>query len=201
MRRKIYSERRRRIHAFYKRFFKKSFMYQGLAKENKIQSEHADPLTGIYNQFVINTYLKELQPNTGADYAIVLINIDNFKDIQVNYGIQAAEKALIQCASILTDNIRDTDLVGKYGDHEFILILSHINLDNANGVAKRCLNLIQSKPVHYEQHVIDVQASCGVSASHENLLSDRVLQYADRALFLAKACGANQIRDERALFS
>lgn len=201
MRKTIYSERRRRIHAFFRRTLNKSLVYQWLTKNHKILPAHADPLTGIYNQFGINTYLKELQPQTHSHYAIVLLNIDNFKEIQISYGLKAAEKALIKTASILTDNIRDTDLVGKYGEHEFILILSQIDLDNANGVAKRCLDLIQSTTIHYAQHAIQMSASCGVSASHENLLSDRVLQYADRALFLAKACGMNQLRDERAIFS
>lgn len=201
MRRKIYSERRRKINAFFKNALKKSLIYQWLTKNDPILDNLADPLTGIYSQFGINSYLKELQPQLNSSYAIVLLNIDNFKDIQASYGIKAAEKTLIKTASILSNHTRETDLVGRYGENEFILILSHIDLDNANGVAKRCLDLIQSTTIHYDQNKIQIHASCGVSSSNEKLLSDRVLQYADRALFLAKACGTNQLRDERALLS
>ena len=201
MRRKIYSERRRRIHAFFKRLLKKSIVFQWFTKNRKILPAHVDPLTGLYNPFGINTYLKELQPEHGSHYAIVLLNLDNFKDIQMTHGVKAADLALIKTASILTENIRDTDLIGKYGEHEFIMILSDIDLDNANGVAKRCLDLLQNTPIQINAKSIKLHASCGVSASQQDVLSDRVLQYADRALFLAKACGINQLRDERAIFS
>ena len=201
MERQIYSERRRKIQGIFNRLLKNSKIYQWLTKSQHTTAKHADPLTGIYNQFEINTYLKELQPLAGASYAIVLLNLDNFKDIQASFGIKAAEKALIKTASILTQNIRDTDLIGKYGDHEFIIILSNINLDHANGVARRCLNLIQKNPLRFAGKTIPLNASCGVSASHENVVSDHVLQYADRALFLAKSSGMNQLRDERAILT
>lgn len=200
MRKVIYSERRRRIHAFFKKIYEKSMFYHWAQKEQTIDSTNTDPLTGLYNQFGINIFLKELHPQAGFNYAIVLFNIDNFEKIQHNFGIKAADQVLIQTAQILTQNVRQTDLIGKYGEHEFILILSEICLDDANHVADRCLKLIQNQPVHFNALTINVQASCGVSSSQENLVSDKVLQYADRALFLAKTSGCNQLRDQRTIF-
>lgn len=201
MRDKIYSERRRKIHSFMKRFLNNSFLSQWFNPKQKTFSTHTDPLTGIYNQFAMNSYIKELSPQSDFGYAIILINLDNFKNIQNTYGVKAGEQTLMKTAALLTSHIRETDLVGKYGEHEFMIILSNIDLDNANKVANRCLHLLQNASIHFNAQAIALQASCGVSASHEDLVSDRVLQYADRALFLAKAGGSNQQRDERAIFS
>ena len=201
MRKVIYSERRRRIHAFFKNLYKKSMFYQWSKKSHGIDASNVDPLTGLYNPFGINTFLKELHPQAGLNYAIILLNIDNFEKIQHNFGTKAAERSLIKTARILTNNVRDTDLIGRYGEHEFILILSEIDLDRTNEVAQRCLQLIQNNPIQFNALSITLQASCGVSASKADVVSDKILQYADRALFLAKTSGFNQLRDERAIFS
>ena len=200
MRKVIYSERRRRIHAFFKNLYKRSLIYQWLKKSQNIDAANIDPLTGLYSQFGMNTFLKELHPNAHLNYAIILLNIDNFEKIQHNFGIQAADRALVKVSRVLTNNVRDTDLIGRYGEHEFILILSEIKLDEANEVAQRCLNLIQNNPIQFNALSIPLQASCGVSASKVDVVSDKILQYADRALFLAKTSGFNQLRDERAIF-
>ena len=175
--------------------------YQWSKKSHSIDASNVDPLTGLYNPFGINTFLKELHPQAGLNYAIILLNIDNFEKIQHNFGTKAAERSLIKTARILTNNVRDTDLIGRYGEHEFILILSEIDLDRANEVAQRCLQLIQNNPIQFNALSITLQASCGVSASKADVVSDKILQYADRALFLAKTSGFNQLRDERAIFS
>mgnify|MGYP003413863623 FL=1 len=200
MRKIIYSERRRKIHVFFRNIFKKIGLYPWFNPQ-KMNALEIDPLTGIYNQFGINTYLTALRPCPKQNYAIVLLNLDNFTEIQHSLGLKAAEKALVKTARLLTQNIRDTDLVGKYGEHEFILILCNIELDDANDVARRCLNVIQNTPVRYNAQKIALDVSCGVSVSDENTVSDKILQYADRALYLAKASGSNQLRDQRAVFS
>lgn len=199
MRKTIFSERRRKIHVFFRNIFKKFGLHQWFTHK-KISALEIDSLTGIYNQFGINSYLKELRPRPEQNYAIMLLNLDNFKNIQHSFGLKAAEKALVKTARLLTQNIRDTDLVGKYGEHEFILILCDIELDDANDVAQRCLNVIQNNPIRFNAQSIALHASCGVSGSQHDWVSDKVLQYADRALFLAKASGLNQLRDQRAVF-
>lgn len=201
MRNKIYSDRRRKISAFIRNIFKDTIFNQLLSKKQAVNSLEIDPLTRIHNHFAINNYLKELHPQTGSKYAIVLLNLDNYQELQNTYGLKAAEKALVKTASILTSNIRDTDLVGRYGEHEFILILSHINLDQANNVAKRCLEIIQNNSLRFNAKSIPLMASCGVSISHHDLISDKVLQHADQALFLAKSIGFNQLRDQTAILS
>ena len=196
MRNKIYSERRRKLHTFFKNVIKNSFI-NGWINNNQTMADDTitDPLTGLYNQFGINSYLKELHPQIGISYAIVLLNVDNYKDIQAQYGIKAAEVALISTASIISDNLRETDLIGRYGEHEFILILSNITLEYANSVARRIAENVQSKLLKVKTQSILIQASCGISVSEQDAYSDAILQQADQALFAAKSNGINQIRD------
>lgn len=200
MERKIYSEQYRKLHVFFRNIFRKSNIFQWFFKK-PINTLETDPLTGIYNQFGINSYLKELSPTTSLKYAIVLLNIDNYIEIQNYHGIKTAELVLQKTAELLSKNIRQTDLVGKYGENEFIMILSNIDLDHANDVAQRCLDLIQKMSIQLDSQRIEINASCGVSVSEKNLMSDNVLQYADRALFLAKSSGLNQVLDQRAVFA
>ena len=202
MRNKIYSERRRKLHTFFKNVIKKSFINEWINNSQTMADDTiTDPLTGLYNQFGINSYLKELHPQIGISYAIVLLNVDNYKDIQAQYGIKAAEVALISTASIISDNLRETDLIGRYGEHEFILILSNITLEYANSVARRIAENVQSKLLKVKTQSILLQASCGISVSEQDAYSDAILQQADQALFAAKSNGINQIRDHSTIAS
>ena len=202
MRNKIYSEKRRKLHTFFKNVIKKSFINKWINNSQTMADDTiTDPLTGLYNQFGINSYLKELHPQIGISYAIVLLNVDNYKDIQAQYGIKAAEVALISTASIISDNLRETDLIGRYGEHEFILILSNITLEYANSVARRIAENVQSKLLKVKTQSILLQASCGISVSEQDAYSDAILQQADQALFAAKSNGINQIRDHSTIAS
>lgn len=200
MKRKIYSDRHRKFHVFFRNIFQKLNIFHWILKKQNTPLE-IDPLTGIYNQFGINFYLKELTPHPSQSYSIVLLNIDNYIKIQNYHGLKAAELILQKTAELLSANIRQTDLVGKYGENEFIIILSNISLDDASEVAKRCSDLIQNLSVQLNSELIEIKVSCGVSVSEKDLVSDNVLQYADRALFLAKTSGSNQVRDQRAIFA
>ena len=116
MRNKIYSERRRRLHTFFKNVIKNSFLDEFVNGHATRNAAETDALTGLYNQFGINSYLKELHPQAGMDYAIVLLSVDNYDDIKKEFGPKAADKALVSIASILSTHLRETDLVGRYGE-------------------------------------------------------------------------------------
>lgn len=197
MRNKIYSDRRRKLHTFLKNVVQNSFLNRWINNGQTEDNTVTDSLTGLYNQFGINSYLKELHPQIGISYAIVLLNVDNYKDIQAQYGIKAAEAALISTASIISNNLRETDLIGRYSEHEFILILSDITLEYANSVARRIAANVQGKSLKVKTQSILLQASCGISVSEKDAYSDAILQQADQALFAAKSKGFNQIRNHR----
>ena len=198
MRTIIYSERQRRLHIFLRNMIQSKSVYLWNIKRPKTDSAVLDSLTGIYNRFGINLYLQELHPQVGIDYAIILLNLDNFKKIQHEFGLNYADTALIQVATILCKNLRDTDIVGRYGQHEFVIILSNTNLEKAKRVTQRLAKLIQAKAITLKTQSILLQASCGVSSSAPQALSNQVLEQADQALCMAKSYGFNQIQERNA---
>lgn len=120
MRNKVYSNRRRRIHSLFNQVLKTSFISKLMGKSQLANHLEIDSVTGIYNQFAINTYLKELHPQPEANFGIILLSIDNLKQVKEKYSQKTADKALISTAQQLTQHIRDTDLVGRYSESEFI---------------------------------------------------------------------------------
>ena len=104
-------------------------------------------------------------------------------------------------SNIISNNLRETDLIGRYGEHEFILILSDITLEYANNVARRIAANVQGKSLKIKTQSILLQASCGISVSEQDAYSDAILQQADLALFAAKSNGINQIRNHSTIAS
>lgn len=186
MRNKIYSERRRKIHSLFNQILKRTFIAKIMQKNQISNNIEIDPDTGIYNQFAINSYLKELHPQVESNFGIILLSIDNLNKIKENFSTQIARKVLAFIAQALLKNLRDTDLVGRYSESEFILILSDVNLEQANHIAERLTNLINQSPLKIIGKIIPIQASHGVSISQYNSLSNTVLAQADLALHNTK---------------
>ena len=186
MRNKIYSEKRRKIHSLFNQVLKHSFIAKLIHKNQLINNLEIDPYTGIYNQFAINTYLKELQPQSESNFGIVLLSVDNLCEIKNKYNIKIAHKALAAIAQELLQNIRETDLVGRYSESEFILILSDVNQDQAHHIADRLSLLINNYDLKINSKIISLQTSYGVSVSKQDTMSNTVLQQADQALYIAK---------------
>jgi len=186
MRNKIYSDRRRRIHTLVNHVLKNSFIAK-LIYRNQIRDElETDRLTGIYNHYAINTYLKELHHQSESPFGIILLSVDNFNEIKENINLKTANKALISIADELTQNIRETDLVGRYSESEFILILSNVTQEQATLIADRLVKVINNNALITNYRTIALKVSCGVSVSEPDTLSNAVLQQADQALYTAK---------------
>ncbi|WP_010112302.1 GGDEF domain-containing protein [Acinetobacter sp. P8-3-8] len=191
MRNKVYSNRRRKIHSLFNQVLKTSFISKLMGK-NKLDNDlEIDPVTGIYNQFAMNHYLKELHPQSESNFGIILLSLDNFNQIKEKYNQKIANKALISTAQQLTHHLRDTDLVGRYSESEFIVILGDVTQDQATRIAGRLTTLVNKKALKANRQNVALKASFGVSVSEKNSISDKVLQQADQALYLVKSSGNN----------
>ena len=189
MRNKVYSNRRRRIHSLFNQVLKTSFISKLMGKNQPDHNLEIDPVTGIYNQFAINHYLKELHPQPESNFGIILFSLDNFNQIKAQYNQKIANKALISTAQQLTHHIRDTDLVGRYSESEFIIILGDVTEDQATRIAGRLTTLVNKKTLKANRQNVALKASSGVSVSEKNSMSDEVLQQADQALYRVKSSG------------
>ena len=158
------------------------------------QISQLDPLTGIYNRRSISQNLNTIQEDE-HNYALVLLDLDHFKQINDNYGHDVGDRVLKQVAKILSANLRDHDVVGRFGGEEFILILQEKELIHALEIAERCRKEIEKETVHVtEQESVHISASFGIAMSEKHLSKEAVIRLADEALYYAKANGRNQVR-------
>ena len=153
-----------------------------------------DPLTGVFNRRQIANVLAKMH-KSDKQFAIVLLDLDHFKRINDSYGHDAGDEVLKCVARILSSNIREHDLVGRFGGEEFILILEDRELRDAIMIAERCRRQIEREKISIDQNsVIHVSASFGIAISDRHIQREFVLRQADRALYLAKENGRNQVR-------
>ncbi|OTG96777.1 GGDEF domain-containing protein [Acinetobacter sp. ANC 4654] len=154
-----------------------------------------DPLTNTLNRRSIKACLEKLELKPTKSYALVLIDLDHFKQINDQYGHNKGDETLIQVSEALSQIIRDNDVVGRFGGEEFILILHQSSLTQAQSIAERCRQAIQA--LHLLSNVgdiIKVTASFGVAFSSTETNPQKLLSQADKALYEAKACGRNQVK-------
>ena len=165
-------------------------------REKQIQHlSQIDPLTNALNRRSIALYLEKLAHQSESCYAVVLIDLDYFKQINDQYGHSAGDDVLIKVTEFLSNTVRENDIVGRFGGEEFILLLNQCNLAQAQNIAERCRYGIQHLDVkHNLTETIQLTASFGIATSSKALQPEHIVRLADQALYEAKACGRNQVK-------
>jgi diguanylate cyclase (GGDEF)-like protein len=170
-------------------------------QERQTELEHLssfDGLTGLFNRrtFVELTEqeLARARRHGGAT-ALLLLDLDYFKRINDSHGHPAGDAMLRHVAAQLTDTVRSTDLVGRLGGDEFIVLLPGTSGAAARLLAEKLRQRIAAHPAVWQELTIPTSVSVGLSAvtadqpaSFEGLYSD-----ADTALYEAKKLGRNQV--------
>lgn len=153
-----------------------------------------DKLTQLYNRAKLDESLAN-ETNRARryknDFSIVILDIDHFKTINDTYGHPIGDAALIQVADILKQCARDTDIVGRWGGEEFLIILPETPAAKAHAFAEKLRQLISSCQLPTVGHLT---ASIGVA--HFNPETDspeNLLERADKALYEAKYSGRNKV--------
>ena len=126
----------------------------------------------------------------GQPFSLILLDIDYFKSVNDTFGHQAGDQVLVAVSSILSKNTRKTDIVGRWGGEEFIVICPHT--DEA-GVFKLADNLRQKFEAHHFPVVEHKTASFGVTTYQQGDQPGEIVRRADEALYLAKNKGRNRV--------
>ncbi len=154
-----------------------------------------DPLTNLYNRRSINQCLEQLSLHPQQGYSLVLLDLDHFKHINDQHGHHKGDEALVQVSSILSQHLRSSDDVGRFGGEEFILILHESTEEQAIQVAERCRQAIEQAALYNDcLQPIHITASFGVAVSTPDLQPQQLLSRADKALYHAKASGRNNVQ-------
>jgi len=154
-----------------------------------------DSLTKVFNRGALNNYLSKLCSNDDLKYDVhlLIMDIDDFKNINDTYGHVAGDKILIFIANILKKTLRDGDKVFRYGGEEFVIILNRIEDQQCKVITNRILNLIGGNKLIYKGQNIGVTVSMGTTKYVNNDTQDSFVHRADNALYTAKRNGKNQV--------
>ena len=151
-----------------------------------------DALTGLYNRLKIDQYLIQKKADFDryeSPSSIILLDIDYFKHINDDFGHQVGDKVLIEFSNILKENIRETDLLGRWGGEEFLIICPNTQKNEALVLAKKLLREVRN---HSFSKVGNLTFSAGVSAFNNDDSINETISHADKALYQSKRNGRNQ---------
>ncbi len=167
------------------------------------QMAYRDPLTGLPNRRFLDEVIKKeiaLIKRGTRNSCVVMIDIDDFKEVNDTYGHPVGDEVLKQLAQLLLENIRESDTLARLGGEEFVILLSDANCDGAYIVANKLREQIKNHVFKVDGYVVQITASFGVGPL---LTSDQGPNYyslVDKALYKAKSSGKNQIAAARDLF-
>ena len=156
-----------------------------------------DPLTGLLNRHALFSDLqKELSrcKRYGYPFSVIMIDIDDFKDINDTYGHITGDKLLKKLSQILEKSVRDTDSVYRYGGEEFTVLCTHTDCEAAFLLGER----LRQKVSRYrfvpedDTKTITITISLGVTQAVKDDSQETLIRRADEALYNSKASGKDQ---------
>lgn len=169
---------------------------EALEVELKLQAT-TDPLTGLLNRRQYENLFSREQERVkrhGSKLSLCVADLDHFKRVNDEHGHDAGDQVLKHISDLFVDTLRHTDIVGRFGGEEFILLLPDTDLDNALTVIRRLREKLQASPVNVGDKVLQVTATFAVTeVVAEDATIEDVIRRADKALYQGKEAGRNQV--------
>jgi len=155
-----------------------------------------DPLTNVYNRrglFQKCSEVIEQNRRSGLPVALIVFDLDNFKDFNDSYGHSTGDLILSTIARRMANRLRGADVLGRYGGDEFVLLLSGISESSLKGILERLRQSITLEPIQIGNEVVFITVSMGVSTNTTSGYDlTTLLRHADHALYHVKKSGRNR---------
>ena len=154
-----------------------------------------DSLTGLLQHARVKERLShELQRSerTGEPLSVVMLDIDHFKKVNDSYGHLIGDQVISSLANLLKQQLRKTDIIGRYGGEEFLLILPDCNQEQAFGLVEQLRQSFASLPFSFDYQNFHCTFSAGISQAKAADETNQLIDQADKALYCSKHAGRNQ---------
>ncbi|WP_345979599.1 sensor domain-containing diguanylate cyclase [Sulfurimonas sp. HSL3-2] len=157
------------------------------------EKANKDNLTGIGNrdsfEDIFSFEIQKAKENDSL-LSLMVFDIDNFKLINDTFGHQAGDNILVEITSIISHNMKTSDIFARWGGEEFVILMPNTKLEDAYTVAQKLRELIASHDFNYNDKIT---ASFGVAQFNAEDTKNTLFEKADEALYLAKKHGRNRV--------
>jgi diguanylate cyclase (GGDEF)-like protein len=164
----------------------------------KIQRQATtDGLTGLVNHKTFYEILeKELWRSRryGGRISLIMVDIDNLKNINDAYGHRAGDKAIREISRRIKECVRQIDTAARYGGDEFAVILLNSSIEDAIIVAQRMVDAVASSQTTWQKEQIPLSISVGLGQYDAETTPEDITSRSDQALYMAKQAGKNTVR-------
>jgi two-component system cell cycle response regulator len=178
-------------------------LHRQIDAKNKLLEDlaHSDSLTGLPNRRAIEDWAaRQLRgaARHGFPYWVVLVDLDSFKRINDTYGHIGGDAMLQKFAALLKTVIRSSDICGRLGGDEFLMVITHVEADAISETVERFREMLAQQQFEMGDERVSITASFGIAglSGKENLDFTTLVRRADKALYAAKNAGRNLIRME-----
>jgi len=168
------------------------------ANRRLVRQSVTDSMTGLYNHKRLLDWLeiefKRAERNL-EPLSCIMVDIDHFKQINDTYGHTFGDFVLQEFATLLRVNIRKTDILGRYGGEEFLVILPNTAASGAVNLGEKLRATVEQNSITQDAHQIRITASFGIASTSDGHVfnHDQLLQMTDKALYVAKQSGRNRV--------
>jgi diguanylate cyclase (GGDEF)-like protein/PAS domain S-box-containing protein len=167
-------------------------------KNNYLQQQlydeaHTDALTGLYNRRHLDkAFAKEVTnaDRCNSDLSVIMVDIDHFKLINDTLGHQVGDEVLKQLSKILSKRVRASDVLGRWGGEEFVILLPNTTTQESETIAEELRKLVA---YHKFGNAGEVRVSLGVAKHNNGEPSTILIHNVDMALYQAKRKGRNRV--------
>ena len=157
-----------------------------------------DTVTGLLNRRAlreIGDYEVARANRLGHPIAVAMIDLDDFKRINDTYSHQVGDEVLKEVARICRENIRNIDIISRYGGDEFVVIMPTTDQESALHVSRRLQKIMENNPIIVNGDTFIARFSMGLTLHTLNPPAlDELFAQADEAMYAAKNSGKNRIR-------
>ena len=170
----------------------------GMLYQRALASALKDGLTGVGNRTALQQTLErefQLARRHQSPLSLIVVDVDHFKTINDRYGHSTGDHVLQCVAQRLSDIVRSTDMVFRYGGEEFVILLSNTDGEGARQLAERIRVAVEESVCRCQTEEVRMTVSAGVTTLTGDITSTgQLFNQADAALYAAKSGGRNQVR-------